>query len=337
VTHGRIFRESFFIPGSPGVVRMKMQTKEKRHRSATDAPQPLRILHIEDDMLDTRLVQKILKTIPVYSIDCDHVESIHTALNSLKNQDYDIILLDMRLPDGFGLDLIKAVKDIAPDKPIVILSGVNDMELTLKAVQYGAQEYLVKDELNSNVLMRSLRYAMDHKQRELELAFISEHDELTRIPNRHALKNRLRRAVVRGRQNSTLAALLFIDLDYFKIVNDTFGHTAGDVLLKQVAKRLHQCIRHDDTVARMGGDEFAVLLEGIREKEVVTAIARKILQSLSQVFLVNSNEVYISASIGIYLHDGYETVDLDRLIKYADQAMYEVKTTSRNGFKYFGE
>jgi diguanylate cyclase (GGDEF)-like protein len=227
------------------------------------------------------------------------------------------------------------VKEIAPDKPIVILSGLNDMELTLKAVQYGAQEYLVKDELNSNVLMRSLRYAMDHKQRELELAYLSEHDELTRIPNRHALKSRLRRAVVRGRQSSTLAALMFIDLDYFKIVNDTFGHTAGDLLLKQVAKRLHQCVRHDDTVARMGGDEFAVLLESIRDREIATAIARKILQALSQPFVLNSNEVHITASIGIYLHDGYETADLDRIIKCSDQAMYEVKTGGRNGFKYF--
>ncbi len=314
-----------------------MQTEDKTHRSASITPLPLRILHIEDDMIDKRLVQKILKAIPVYSVDCDHVDSMNTALSSLKSQDYDVILLDMRLPDGFGLDLIRAVKDIAPDKPIVILSGVDDMELTLKAVQYGAQEYLVKDELNSNVLMRSIRYAIDHKQRELELAFLSEHDELTCIPNRHALKNRLRRAVVRCRQSSSMAALLFIDLDYFKIVNDTFGHSAGDLLLKQVAKRLHECVRHDDTVARMGGDEFAVLLEGIRGKDVVTAIARKILKSLSQVFVLNSNEVYISASIGIYLHDGYETVDLDRIIKYSDQAMYEVKTTNRNGFKYFGE
>lgn len=312
-----------------------MQTQDRRRAPAPIIPQPLRILHVEDDMLDTHLVQKILKAIPVYHVDCDHVDSINSALVSLKRQDYDVILLDMRLPDGVGLEVIKAVKDIAPDKPIVILSGLNDMELTLKAVQYGAQEYLVKDELNSNVLMRSLRYAMDHKQRELELAYLSEHDELTRIPNRHSLKSRLRRAVVRGRQNNTVAALMFIDLDYFKIVNDTFGHSAGDLLLKQVAKRLHQCVRYDDTVARMGGDEFAVLLECIREREVVTGIARKILQSLEQAFIINSNEIYITASIGIYLHDGYETVDLDRIIKYSDQAMYEVKTEGRNGFKYF--
>ncbi|HEY3487964.1 MAG TPA: GGDEF domain-containing response regulator [Gammaproteobacteria bacterium] len=297
--------------------------------------QPLRVLHVEDDLLDTRNVQRILKTIPIYDIACDHVQSIKSALGVLEKKDYDLVILDMRLPDGFGLDLVKAVKEIAPEKPIVILSGVNDMDLTLKAVQYGAQEYLVKDELNSNVLMRSIRYAIDHKQRELDLAYMSEYDELTQIPNRHSLKNRLRRAIVRCRQNNTMAALMFVDLDFFKVVNDTFGHAAGDMLLKQVAKRMHQCVRHDDTIARMGGDEFVVLLEGIREKEVATAIARKILQALSQVFMLNSNEIYITVSIGIYLHDEHETMDLDKIIKYSDQAMYEVKTAGRNGFKYF--
>lgn len=311
-------------------------TQDKRY-SPVSAPQPLRILHVEDDMLDTRLVQRILEAIPVYSVDCDHADTIHTALSSLKSQDYDIILLDMRLPDGFGLDLIKAVKDIAPDKPIVILSGVDDMDLTLKAVQYGAQEYLVKDELNSNILMRSIRYAMDHKQRELELAYLSEHDELTRIPNRHSLKGRLRRAAVRCRQNNTMTALMFIDLDYFKVVNDTFGHSTGDLLLQQVAKRLHRCVRHDDTVARMGGDEFAVLLEGIRDKEVATGIAGKILKTLSEPFVLNSNEIYITGSIGIYLYDGYETVDLESIIRHSDEAMYQVKTNGRNGFQYFND
>jgi diguanylate cyclase (GGDEF)-like protein len=308
--------------------------QDKRHNQLS-APLPLRILHVEDDMIDKRLVQKILQAIPVYSVDCDHAGSINVALDSLKSQDYDIILLDMRLPDGFGLDLIRAVKDIAPDKPIVILSGVDDMDLTLKAVQYGAEEYLVKDELNSSILMRSIRYAMDHKQRELELAYLSEHDELTRIPNRHSLKSRLRRAAVRCRQDNSMAALMFIDLDYFKIVNDTFGHTTGDLLLQQVAKRLHRCVRHDDTVARMGGDEFAVLLEGIREREVVDGIARKILKTLSEAFVLNSNGIYITASVGIYLYDGYEALDLESIIRHSDEAMYQVKTNGRNGFQYF--
>jgi diguanylate cyclase (GGDEF)-like protein len=315
-----------------------MQTQEDTvYDLPLGVPQPLRVLHVEDDLVDTRLVQKVLKAIPVYSIDCDHVDSLNTAITSLTHQDYDIIILDMRLPDGYGLELVQAVKDVAPDKPIVILSGLDDMDLTLKAVQYGAQEYLVKDELNARLLMRSIRFAIDHKQRELELAHLSEYDDLTKIPNRHSLKTRLRRAVVRCRQNSTKAALMFIDLDYFKIVNDTFGHGTGDLLLRQVAKRLHQCVRHDDTVARMSGDEFVVLLETIRDREVVTAIARKILQTMSQVFVLNTNEVYITASIGIYLHDGHETVDLDKIIKYSDQAMYEVKTSGRNGFKYFGD
>jgi diguanylate cyclase (GGDEF)-like protein len=308
---------------------------QDKRRNQLSAPLPLRILHVEDDMIDTRLVQKILQAIPVYSVDCDHADSINGALDFLKSQDYDIILLDMRLPDGFGLDLIRAVKDIAPDKPIVILSGVDDMDLTLKAVQYGAEEYLLKDELNSSILMRSIRYAMDHKQRELELAYLSEHDELTRIPNRHSLKSRLRRAAVRCRQDNSMAALMFIDLDYFKIVNDTFGHTTGDLLLQQVAKRLHRCVRHDDTVARMGGDEFAVLLEGIREREVVTKIARKTLKTLSEPFVLNSNEIYITASVGIYLYDGYEAPDLESVIRRSDEAMYGVKTNGRNGFQYF--
>src|SRR5687767_1368606 len=132
-----------------------MDFQDKRHKPPADEPQPLRVLHVEDDEIDTRLVQRVLQAIPVYSVNCDHVETINTAIHSLSCQDYDVVILDMRLPDGFGLDLVQAVKDIAPDKPIIILSGIDDMELTLKAVQYGAQEYLVKDELNANLLMRS--------------------------------------------------------------------------------------------------------------------------------------------------------------------------------------
>src|SRR5688572_12088850 len=137
----------------------KMQSQDDKPRLPDAEPQPLRVLHVEDDEIDTRLVQRVLQAIPVYRVNCDHVETISTAINSLSVQDYDVIILDMRLPDGFGLEVVQAVKDIAPDKPIVILSGVDDMDLTLKAVQYGAQEYLVKDELNANVLLRSIRHA----------------------------------------------------------------------------------------------------------------------------------------------------------------------------------
>lgn len=313
---------------------VEMEVKNTKEQ-ALAAGKQLRVLHIEDDMLDMRYINTVLKRNPVYHIDYTHVPTIKEALDVLGKQEYDLVFLDLSLPDGYGLSLVKVLNSVVPDKPIIILSGNEDTELMLQAVESGAQEYLAKDQLNSSAVLRAIRYAIDRKRMEAHLTHLSNHDPLTGLANRTLCKDRLEQALARARRQNTVVALLFIDLDHFKSINDTFGHETGDTVLKQAAVRLRSCVREDDTVARLGGDEFIVILESLHSDEVVSYIAEKIIEALSKVFVAGEYEVHITASVGISVHQGVENVDADQLMKYSDIAMYEAKAEGRNDFKYF--
>ena len=162
----------------------------------------------------------------------------------------------------------------------------------------------------------------------------ANYDALTGLPNRHMLIHRLDQEMKLCQRHSWSLALLFIDLDRFKEVNDTLGHALGDRLLKQAAQRISGCLRETDVVARFGGDEFTVLLGAIEQPEVIEAIAAKILDRLHQPFQLDQHMAYVSASIGITLYPG-ESASVDDLMMHADQAMYEAKRAGRNRVSYF--
>jgi diguanylate cyclase (GGDEF)-like protein len=160
----------------------------------------------------------------------------------------------------------------------------------------------------------------------------ANYDGLTTLPNRNLLHERLGQELNKARRHRLQLALMFIDLDYFKQVNDTLGHVKGDELLVQAAARLSACIRDSDTVARLGGDEFTVLAVEISCPEDVERIAQKVLQELSSEFVLGDDSVYLSASIGIAFYPDHGE-DTDTLISSADRAMYDAKTSGRNRFK----
>ncbi|NHZ43352.1 EAL domain-containing protein [Massilia aquatica] len=159
-------------------------------------------------------------------------------------------------------------------------------------------------------------------------------DPLTRLPNRRMFHDRLEHDILRCRRDGTRVAILFIDLDQFKEVNDTLGHQQGDVLLIDAARRISACVRDSDTVARLGGDEFTVILPQLGETGSVGAIAQKILDVLQAPFALGQEQAYISASVGITLYPD-DARDIDDLLKHADQAMYAAKNAGRNRFSYF--
>ncbi|MCK9386892.1 MAG: diguanylate cyclase [Sulfuritalea sp.] len=168
-----------------------------------------------------------------------------------------------------------------------------------------------------------------------QIRFLAQHDALTRLPNRTLLRERLLRAILHARRNNRKLAVFFLDLDDFKQVNDSFGHPAGDHLLKVVAQRLADCVRAEDTVARLGGDEFVVVLEEIASAEGVPAIVSKLIDTLSQPMVFEGHEMRVSASIGISLYpdDGEEP---DILVRNADKAMYQAKEKGgSNAFHFF--
>ncbi|HSD60578.1 MAG TPA: EAL domain-containing protein, partial [Burkholderiales bacterium] len=174
----------------------------------------------------------------------------------------------------------------------------------------------------------------ERKAAENRISFLAQHDILTRLPNRALMHDRLSQALAGAQRNLEQVALLFADLDRFKNVNDSLGHHVGDLLLQAVAERLNHCVRRGDTVSRVGGDEFLIILPGVREVDAPARVARKALQSLSRPYVIEGHEIAITPSIGIsvYPDDGS---DIETLMRNADAAMYEAKQRGRGQFEFF--
>ncbi|MDR3411221.1 MAG: EAL domain-containing protein [Formivibrio sp.] len=178
------------------------------------------------------------------------------------------------------------------------------------------------------------RDVTDKKRTQEQLTYLAYHDVLTGLPNRVLFRDRLGLALVQAKRSGSKVATMFVDLDHFKLANDTFGHLKGDELLKQAAYRLHQILRETDTLARVGGDEFTILLSDPRSKEDAGFVASKLVSAVATPFLVDGHEVFLTASVGIamYPEDGE---DIETLLRHADIAMYNIKALGRNGFGFF--
>lgn len=200
------------------------------------------------------------------------------------------------------------------------------MELTCSELKEGGQDFYTL----------VFRDVSQRKQAEDRIRHLAHHDALTGLPNRVLFRDRLENAILRASRNDSLVALLFIDLDNFKPINDDLGHDAGDAVLKHVAKRISRLLRATDTVARIGGDEFVVVLEGLHEAAEARRAAKKMVTSMAKPFDVALGTCSISASIGIAVYP-LDADSPDTLIKCADDAMYRIKNRGRNGFAFFGE
>lgn len=169
-----------------------------------------------------------------------------------------------------------------------------------------------------------------------QVTALAHHDSLTGLPNRILFYDRLNQAITRARRDKVSIAVLYLDLDGFKLVNDTFGHDAGDTLLREAAKRIVACVRDSDTVARMGGDEFTVILPNIRTPSSKDRVAKKIVETIARPFLINGKSCSVSASIGIALFPEHgETAE--QLVKIADAAMYLAKHSGKNCYRFAGD
>jgi diguanylate cyclase (GGDEF)-like protein len=171
----------------------------------------------------------------------------------------------------------------------------------------------------------------EHRER---LYHLVHHDALTNLPNRMLLQDRLSRMMMKAKRNNTHVAILFLDLDRFKKINETLGHDVGDKLLLEVSKRLENCVRKSDTVARLGGDEFGIILDDLRDVKFVAVVARKILQALSKPILIQEYELYATSSIGISLYPD-DSEEEDELLRCADTALYRAKDAGKNNYQYY--
>lgn len=303
--------------------------------------EPIKILLVEDDLFYEDYLSEIFAEETEISYELNHVVRIKDCVEHLEQDNFDVILIDLNLPDCTGLDTIYEVESQASNTPIIVLTEQDDNELASQALQSGAQDYLVKGQIDRSTLERSIRYAIERNRllEQLEESkrlqrHLAYHDALTILPNRHLLHDRLQQALAQSKRSGKLAALLFLDLDGFKRINDTLGHGIGDLLLKSVAKRLKTTVRQVDTVARLGGDEFTIVLLEINHAQDAKDVAQKILKVISQPYKIEEHELFVTASVGIsiYPDDGS---DIESLIRKADIAMYRAKGQGKNNYQVY--
>ena len=424
-----------------------------------------KILLIENDPAVADKIRWALATTGTDSFDLERVCQLSEGLARLNKKGIDVVLLELSLPDSYGIDTFDKLFIAAPEVPILILSGKTLEAVAMQAVERGAQDYLLPGHLDSYSLPRALRNAIERKSvqdalyiekeravvtlnsigdavlctdifgkitylnlvaeamtgwpREeaigeplaevfriidgatrkvardpmamaveqnktvgltvncvlirrdgyesaiedsaapihdragrvtgavivfhdvtaaramsIEMTHFAQHDVVTNLPNRLLLVDRITQAISLARRQARSIAVMFLDLDRFKSINDSLGHATGDLLLQSISKRIVADVRGSDTVSRLGGDEFVILLSEIAHPEDAATSANKILLSLGTPHLIEGQEVHIEASMGIsiYPEDGE---DAETLIKSADTAMYHAKDSGRNNFKFF--
>ncbi len=302
---------------------------------------PLRLLLIDDDEIDR---QSVIRALRQSAIPPQFVTAA-TAAQGLKlaaEQPFDAILLDYRLPDQDGLEVLRALREGESEGvAVIMLSRLEDETLAERCLEAGAQDYLLKDEVNGRRLSRAVRHARQRhliegalkKSRE-QLRLLSERDPLTGLSNRRGFEVALAAAIARARRGQDRLAILLLDLDDFKSVNDTLGHDAGDVLLVEIARRLSGIVRDGDHLCRLGGDEFVVLMTNFERDEQTVLLADRIVEMLQAPIHLGGSEQIVTTSIGIATLGtcGPDEVDL---LKFADVAMYQAKQDGRNQSRFY--
>jgi diguanylate cyclase (GGDEF)-like protein len=286
------------------------------------AEPPFVILLVAPDEADRRLIAGLLG-------DGHHVHwvtGVRAALAAVAERPQDAVLLDATLACEAT---VRQLLEEDPRAQVIVLGEPRGAGAVQAARAAGAVDHLPKATLDGDTLERAVRYASDHRRSVERLQHDALHDALTALPNRTLFLDRLEQSLRRARRRGpeSGAAVLFLDLDRFKVVNDSLGHHAGDELLQAVALRLDAALRPGDTVARMGGDEFTVLLEDVADPREATAVAERVLATLAEPFAIAGRELHVSGSIGIALA-GPDAVP-EELIRDADVAMYRAKADGK--------
>jgi diguanylate cyclase (GGDEF)-like protein len=287
---------------------------------------PIRILVVDADDLDFQTTQAWLDAAPHLEFGVDRVKALDAALERLRTGTFDVCLVD---PDGDGLELARAAQKGHFPTSIIMLSSKGTLDLDLQAMALGVADFLDKRRLDPVRLERTIRYALARQRQAERLSHLAQYDELTGLANRSLFQDRLERALAWGRRHDRLVAVMILDLNAFKAINDRLGHLAGDRLLAIMAKRLGSRLRETDTVARLGGDEFAILIENLAKPEHAALVARKLLDTVAPPATVDGQEVAVTASLGVALYprDGQTGPEL---VREADRAMYRAKAEGGN-------
>jgi diguanylate cyclase (GGDEF)-like protein len=297
---------------------------------------PTRVLLIEDDPRAAFLIAEMLRTGWPGGLVVAQADSLIDATRELLEHGTGSVLLDLSLPTEDPLAAIEQVRTAAPDAPLVVLVGEADNRRALASLRAGAQDVLVKRDLSPALLHRAMRYAIERKRLEVRLAHMALHDPLTELPNRALFLDRLGVALDRSRRTNTRVGVLFLDVDNFKHINDSYGHEAGDAVLVGLAERLRAMLRPMDTVARFGGDEFTFLFEDLATDREIVLIAERIRRATSRPIRLIDTEASVTVSMGIATVDD-PSVTPESVLREADAAMYRAKELGRSRYELYDE
>lgn len=288
----------------------------------------------------------------------------HQALEVFIRERPDLVFLDVEMPGMTGLEVCRRIRGMpqGANIPIMIVTGSDDRKSIDEGFEAGATQYKTKP-VNWSLLGRDVQYMLrasnafhSLKRQEDRLRYLAYYDPLTNLPNRRSFNEQLNRILKRAQRTETSAALLFIDLDNFKRINDSIGHGRGDRLLVEIAKRLSNELREDDAInyfpdpvdgdieppdgnteiARLGGDEFTVVLSDVKDIRDVEVVAGRIIATLSEPIALHSHNPVVTPSIGIALYP-QDGTDADSLVRNADTAMYAAKADGRSCFRFYNE
>jgi two-component system, cell cycle response regulator len=294
------------------------------------------ILIVDDQEANVQLLEQMLRSAGYSCITSTRNPREVCGLHRANH--YDLILLDLLMPGMDGFQVMEGLKEIETDGYLPVLAVTAEPAHKLRALQGGAKDFVSKPFNLAEVLMRvhnMLEVRLLHEASRnygKMLESLALNDPLTGLANRRLLADRMSMALVHAHRNRSAMAVVYLDLDGFKQINDTLGHGAGDVLLNMVAERLVATVREEDTVARIGGDEFILALWHVSGADYAVTAALRAIEAVSQPYEIEGTSVSITTSAGVSIYPVHGE-DADTLIKSADTALYEAKAAGKNAYR----
>ncbi len=297
--------------------------------------QRTRILSVEDTDEDFKIIDDILKFHNHFSLF--RTECIKDALQVLASVQFDLVLSEYLLPDGNAMDFLKRIYEKGMETPMVVITSQGDEMIASQVIQAGAFGYMPKTKISDKAIVETIINAIEKgrlrreiKQAHKRIAEMSVKDELTGLYNRRYFKESVKQEVARSVRYGTDMVLCMLDLDHFKQVNDNYGHSAGDMVLAVMGRKLRKWTRESDIVCRFGGEEFVIILPHTDVKMAMIIGERMRQMMASHTFEFNSLQFQVTVSVGIAAFDESQETSSDDLIEMADQALYQAKETGRN-------
>lgn len=298
---------------------------------------PAKVLLVESDPSAATVIEGNLKKEDAQWVEVHHATSLAEGVYKLADSRFDVLILDLDQPDGQGVYCIELIRSQNPHIPLIVLTAEADQMCLRRYVESGAQDCLPKESISSQSIVHFVRYAIVRRAREEERASLQHKDTLTGLLNRKIIHDRIDHAVLRHRRSTSKMAVLWIDLIAFGVINETYGRPYGDKVLQLVAEALQACVRKEDSVARIGNDEYVVLIENFKTLCDLETVIDKVMGAVTGSRTLDGIHVTLEASMGVSIYNGGNPTEVraDMLLERADFSMYRAKQVKGNRYEIF--